>query len=131
MDRRSGPVVLRRSDEAEDQGQRRNAVCDGKPRQLYPGDLRLAGFRSRQPFGVGGRKVNHQADHGARLMRKPHDAGATHLEQAGKFLGRARQQWSSYGFKMDAVVGDEPRERQRPRTPSLNEIEHEPRFAGA
>ena len=123
--------MLGRSDKGKHQGQRRDAVRDGKPRQLYAGNLRLSASRLRKPLGIFGGEVHHEADRGAGLVREPQDAGAAHLQQPGKRFSSTHQQSSVGGFKMDAVVGNEPCERQRARARRMNEIECEPRLPGS
>jgi hypothetical protein len=122
--------VFGRSDKGKQERQRRDAVCDGKPRQQNAVNFCFPASRLRKPFGIFGGEIHHEADDGTRLVREPKDAGATHLEQSGKCLGRARQQAPVGGFKKNAVVGDKPCERQRAGVRRLNEIEREPRFAG-
>ena len=80
---------------------------------------------------VFGGKIDHQADRRQRLERQPSDAEVVHFDQSGELRRRPCQQASVMRFEIDAIVGDQTREGQGALRCGLQEIEGEPRLAGA
>ena len=51
-----------------------------------------------------------------------------HLDQAGERVGRPHQQAAMRGLHMDAIVADQPRERERAGRAGLDQRERKARF---
>ena len=76
-------------------------------------------------------EVDHEADHGGRLIGKATEPEPADFDQAGKRRGRPHQQAALDGFDVHAVVANEPRERQYTVQPGLDQREGEPRLSRA
>ena len=73
-------------------------------------------------------EVDHEADHGDRFVREAAQPEPADLDQTGQGFGRPHQQAAMRRLDVDAVVADEPRERQ---PACLDECEGKPRFSRA
>ena len=115
----------------EQEGQGIGAYCDGKPRQRNSSDFSLHPGRVGQPFSRRLPELHDEPDRGQRLMRHPADAEPAYFDQPGQGLGRTDQQPSVSCLDMNAVVGDEPGERDHALRGGVQQRQREPGFARA
>jgi len=102
----------------------------GDSRYLNTINARQQRFRRRQPLGVGGGQVDHQADDGGPREVAATNPEPTNFDQARQFAGRADPQRSAALLEMDTIVADQHRRCDLPRASGQDEIERQPRLAG-
>ena len=64
------------------------------------------------PGGIRRSQVNNEPNSGYRFIGDPSDAKTVDFYQSGKGGSRPHQQPICARFQLDAVIGNEPRERQ-------------------
>src|ERR1700741_5368660 len=107
------------------------AGSDGDSRYFDTIKVDFEGFWRRQPPGISGRKVDDEAD-----GRLAHELAAANseppdLDQAGQSGRRPDPQSSGHCVEMDTVISDQNGRRQLPTTPRQDQVERQPRLAGA
>jgi hypothetical protein len=114
---------------AKDEREGLGTGCDGKARQSEAGN---DGFACRrQPLGIVGREIDHQADYGDRLVLEPPDANATHFDHPRQRRRRACQQAAVTRFEVHAVIRHQTGEPQQPGLRRLDQPQRQARLAGS
>ena len=91
----------------------------------------LKRFRRRQPFRVRGREIHDQAHHGLGGKVAAANSEPANFDQASQFRRRADPQLSAGCVEMDTVIADQNGGGYLPGAPGQDQIESEPRLAGA
>ena len=98
---------------------------NGNSRYFDTGKIGFQSLGRRQPFRVGSREVDHQADHRLAGMVNAADADAPDFDHPGQFARRTHPTFFAVCIQMDTVVTDQDGRRKLPAAAGQDEIEGE------
>jgi hypothetical protein len=118
-------------DGGEHQGEGIATASDRHPTQAHAGNSRPPVSGVGQPRRRRNVEIDHPRDNRHRFVGQLLNPEAAHLEKPGEDRRRTRDQAVVDGLHLDAIVGDEACKGEVTGGRSLDQLEHEPRLAGA
>ncbi len=105
--------------------------CNRQPSNRHTGNIRLRSSGVRQPRRRRDVEIDHHRDNRHRLVLQLQNAKAAHLQKTCKGRRRPRNEPAVSGLELHAIVGDQTGKDQRAAGRGMEQVEHQPRFAGA